>query len=104
VRVAVPGCFVSGTFAEYVVAQDRACLPVPDLLGDDLAAAIGAVGISALIALRDEAKVRSGESVLVLGATGGIGQAFLHLARALGADRVIAAGRNAKRLGARWQT
>jgi NADPH:quinone reductase-like Zn-dependent oxidoreductase len=100
VRVSVPGCFVSGTLAELVVAPDAACLPVPDALGDDLAAAVGIVGISSLIALRDAGELHPGESVLVFGATGGLGQAAIHLARALGADRVIAAARNEKRLAA----
>ena len=100
VRVSVPGGFVDGTLADYVVAPDAACLPVPDALDDDTAAAIGVVGISALIGLRDEAALRPGESVLVLGATGAFGQAFLHLARALGAGRIIAAGRDEARLAA----
>lgn len=100
VRVSVPGCFVDGTLAEYVVAPDVACVPVPDRLSDELAAAIGVVGVSALIGLRDEAALRPGESVLVLGATGAFGQAFLHLARALGAGRIVAAGRDQARLAA----
>ena len=100
VRVSVPGGFVDGTLAEYVVAPDAACLPVPDALDDDPAAAVGVVGISALIGLRDEAALRPGESVLVLGATGAFGQAFLQLARVLGAGRVIAAGRDEARLAA----
>lgn len=100
VRVSVPGGFVDGTLAEFVVAPDAVCLPLPDALGDDdLAAAIGIVGISALVALRDEAGLRPGESVLVFGATGGLGQAAMRLARALGAERIIAAGRNEQRLG-----
>ena len=99
VRVSVPGGFVDGTMAEFVVAPDAACLPVPDALGDDLAAAIGVVGVSALIALRDEAGLRAGESVLVLGATGGLGRAAIRLARVLGADRIVAAARNEQRLG-----
>ena len=100
VRVSVPGGFVDGTLAQYTLAQDTACVQVPEGLGDDLAAAIGVVGISALVGLRDEAALKPGESVLVLGATGAFGQAFVHLARALGAGRVIAAGRNEARLAA----
>ncbi|MFC1400784.1 MULTISPECIES: zinc-binding alcohol dehydrogenase family protein [Streptacidiphilus] len=100
VRVSVPGGFVDGTLAEYLTAPDAACLPVPDALDDDLAAAVGVVGISALIGLRDEAALRPGESVLVFGATGAFGQAFVHLARVLGAERVIAAGRDEARLAA----
>jgi NADPH:quinone reductase-like Zn-dependent oxidoreductase len=100
VRVAVPGCFVDGTFAELVSAPDAACVPLPDGLDDDLAAAVGIVGISALIALRDEAGLRPDDSVLVLGATGGLGQALVRVARELGAGRVVAAGRNPDRLKA----
>ena len=100
VRVAVPGGFVDGTFAQYVVAPDAACVPLPDGLSDDLAAAVGIVGVSALLALRDEARLRPGDSVLVLGATGGLGQALVHLAKDLGAGRVVAAGRNPGRLEA----
>jgi NADPH:quinone reductase-like Zn-dependent oxidoreductase len=99
VRVSVPGGFVDGTLAEFVVAPDASCLPVPDALGDDLAAAIGVVGVSALIALRDEAGLQAGESVLVFGATGGLGRAVIRLARALGAERIVAAARNEQRLG-----
>lgn len=98
VRVSVPGGFVDGTLAEFVVAPDAACLPLPAALGDDLAAAIGVVGVSALIALRDEAGLRPGESVLVFGATGGLGRAAILLARALGAERIVAAARNEQRL------
>jgi NADPH:quinone reductase-like Zn-dependent oxidoreductase len=98
VRVTVPGCFVDGTFAEYTVAPDEACVPIPDQLGDAAAAAIGVVGSSALVALRDLAGLLAGESVLVIGATGGFGQAIVQIARALGAGRVVAAGRNPKRL------
>jgi NADPH:quinone reductase-like Zn-dependent oxidoreductase len=100
VRVAVPGGFVDGTLAELVAVPDDACLPLPDGLDDDLAAAVGVVGVSALLALREEAGLRPGESVLVLGATGGLGQTLVHLARALGAGRVVAAGRAPDRLKA----
>ena len=98
VRVSVPGGLVDGTFAEYTVAPDEACVALPDQLSDTLAAAIGAVGTSGLVALRDLAGLQAGESVLVLGATGGFGQAIVQIARALGAGRVVAAGRNAQRL------
>jgi NADPH:quinone reductase-like Zn-dependent oxidoreductase len=98
VRVAVPGGFVDGTFAELVSAPDAVCVPLPDGLDDDLAAAVGIVGVSALIALREEAALRPDESVLVLGATGGLGRALVRLARELGAGRVVAAGRDRARL------
>jgi NADPH:quinone reductase-like Zn-dependent oxidoreductase len=100
VRVSVAGGYVSGTLAEYVSAPDLACVRVPCDLADDQAAAIGVVGISSLISLRDRVALGKGESVLVLGATGALGLASLQVARHLGADRVIAAGRNPERLAA----
>lgn len=98
VRVQVPGGLVDGTLAELVVAPDAACLPIPDGVEDEQAAALGSVGISALVALEDLAALRAGESVLVLGATGGLGRVFVQLAKAIGAERVVAAGRTAERL------
>jgi NADPH:quinone reductase-like Zn-dependent oxidoreductase len=53
VRVSVAGGYVSGTLAEYVSAPDLACVQVPGDLADSQAAAIGVVGISSLISLRD---------------------------------------------------
>jgi NADPH:quinone reductase-like Zn-dependent oxidoreductase len=100
VRVSVAGGYVSGTLAEYVTAPDLACVQVPGDLADNQAAAIGVVGISSLISLRDRVALGKGESVLVLGATGALGLASLQVARHLGADRVIAAGRNPERLAA----
>jgi NADPH2:quinone reductase len=91
----VPG--VNGGLAELLLASRAACIPVPDGLDSVVAAAIGAVGTSADLALR-KAGLQAGESVLVLGATGPLGTAILQLARLAGAKRVIAAGRNPERL------
>jgi NADPH:quinone reductase-like Zn-dependent oxidoreductase len=100
VRLAVaaglaPG--VNGGLAELVVADRAACIPVPTELDSVAAAAVGVVGTSAHIALHSS-DLQAGQSVLVLGATGPLGTAFLQLARLAGADRVIAAGRNPERL------
>jgi NADPH:quinone reductase-like Zn-dependent oxidoreductase len=100
VRLAVaaglaPG--VDGGLAELVVADRAACIPVPAELDSVAAAAVGVVGTSADIALRS-ADLQAGQSVLVLGATGPFGTAFLQLARLASADRIIAAGRNPERL------
>lgn len=91
----VPG--VNGGLAELLLAGRAACIPLPDGLDSVAAAAIGAVGTCADLALR-KAGLEAGESVLVLGATGPVGTAFVHLARLAGAKRVIAAGRNPERL------
>jgi NADPH:quinone reductase-like Zn-dependent oxidoreductase len=88
---------IDGGLAEFVVADRAACIPVPAELDSVTAAAIGIVGTSADIAL-GRAALAAGESVLVLGATGPLGNAFVQLARPAGAGRVIAAGRNIERL------
>lgn len=91
----VPG--VNGGLAELVLVSRATCIPVPDGLDSVAAAAMGAVGTSADLALR-RAGLKEGESVLVLGATGPFGTAIVQLARLGGAKRVIAAGRNPERL------
>jgi NADPH:quinone reductase-like Zn-dependent oxidoreductase len=91
----VPG--VNGGLAELQLVERAACVAVPDGLDSVTAAAIGVVGTSAELALT-KAGLRSGESVLVLGATGPFGNAFVQLARHAGAERVVAAARHPDRL------
>jgi NADPH:quinone reductase-like Zn-dependent oxidoreductase len=98
VRFLVQGGFARGTLARYAVVGEDACVPVPDGLDDVTAAAIGVVGVSALAALRDRARLQPGERVLVLGATGAFGAMFVQVAKVLGAGRVVAAGRNPEAL------
>jgi NADPH:quinone reductase-like Zn-dependent oxidoreductase len=100
VRAAVPAGLVPGVnggMAELLLTDRATCIPVPDGLDSVAAAAIGVAGTSADLSLR-RAGIQAGESVLVLGATGPLGTAFLQLARLAGARRVIAAGRNPERL------
>jgi NADPH:quinone reductase-like Zn-dependent oxidoreductase len=89
-----------GTMAERAAARRDMCVPVPDGLGDVEAAAIANPGMSAWIALTERAGIASGETVLVLGATGVAGQLAIQAARRLGAKRVIAAGRNVDAIAA----
>jgi NADPH:quinone reductase len=70
---------------------------LPGEVEDDVAAAVGVVGITALLALERAAPI-DGARVLVLGATGAVGQMAVQLARAMGAARVVGAGRSAERL------
>ena len=94
-----------GTYAEKTAAPACHCMPVPDDVPSQVAAAFGLVYQTAYLALTDRAGMGPGETVLVLGATGGIGMAAVQLAKALGAWRVIAATRGegaklARRMGA----
>jgi NADPH:quinone reductase-like Zn-dependent oxidoreductase len=73
-----------GTFAEFVTVPMEFLLRRPETVDDVLGAALPAVGITA-VALCDLAEVRSGSSVLVNGATGGVGHLAVQVAKARGA-------------------
>lgn len=93
----LPGA--NGGLAELQLVEGALCVPVPHGLDSVTAAAIGVVGSSADLGLA-KATFRPGDSVLVSGATGPFGHAFLQLARIAGAARVIAVGRDRHRLEA----
>jgi NADPH:quinone reductase len=94
---ALPGFGAQGTLAERAAVPEVSLAVLPDEAPDDLAAALGVVGITALLAI-ERAAPAGGERVLVLGATGAVGQVAVQLAKLLGAGRVVGAGRNAERL------
>jgi len=83
-----------GSMAERTLIDPRHTFPVPDIVADDIAAALGNAGLAAWLALSWRARLRSGETVLILGATGISGLIAVTAAKRLGAGRVIAAGRN----------
>ena len=88
-----------GAMAEQTLVADAEIWPAPDGLADDQVIALAISGTGALIPL-EEAKIVAGEEVLILGATGPVGQLGLQLARILGAGRVVAAARSADKLAA----
>ena len=88
-----------GSFAERVLVDRSAILPVPDHVPDALAAALGNAGLAAWLSLSWRGRLSAGETVLVLGATGASGSIAVAAAKALGAGRVVAAGRNPAKLG-----
>lgn len=93
-RVAVFGGF--GGLAEYGIFPAERCIPVPDEMPSDIAAGfIAAYGTSHL-ALTRRANLQSGETLLVLGAAGGVGLTAVEIGKALGAT-VIAAARGANK-------
>lgn len=75
-----------GAFAEFVCAKDTMLGPKPVNLTFEQAAAIPLAGNTALIGLRDVARVQRGQSVLVNGASGGVGTFAVQLAKAYGAE------------------
>ncbi|HJP85725.1 MAG TPA: zinc-binding alcohol dehydrogenase family protein [Gemmatimonadaceae bacterium] len=83
-----------GMMAERTVVARRRCLPVPDAVDDDTAAALPNPALSSWLPLVWRARIKQGETVLVLGATGVAGKLAIQIAKHLGAGRVVAAGRN----------
>jgi NADPH:quinone reductase-like Zn-dependent oxidoreductase len=83
-----------GSFAMQVLIADDDLLPLPDDLDPVLAAAVGNSGTAAFMPLVEEAGLRPGETVLVLGATGAVGQLAVQVAHLSGAGRVIGVARD----------
>jgi NADPH:quinone reductase-like Zn-dependent oxidoreductase len=71
--------------AELVLARQERLCKIPDRIDFAQAAAVPLVGLTALDAVRDVAKVQAGQKVLIYGASGGIGHMALQLAKHLGA-------------------
>ncbi len=82
----VTGTQMYGAFAEEVVVSAQALTRIPDGIDDRTAAAFGVAHRTAYHALRSVARLHSGDSVIVLGAGGGVGLAAVQLGTALGAD------------------
>lgn len=75
-----------GSFAEYAVASEEKLARKPVSLSFAQAAAVPISAGTALQALQDAGRVRAGQSVLVLGASGGVGSYAVQLAKAFGAE------------------
>jgi NADPH:quinone reductase-like Zn-dependent oxidoreductase len=83
-----------GALAERSLAKTQYCIPLPDDMDDITAAAIANPGMSAWAAMVERAHLKTGETVLVNGATGTAGRLAVQLAKYLGAAKIIATGRN----------
>ena len=74
-----------GSFAEYVCARPDKLAPKPANLTFEQAAAVPISALTALQALRDTGTVQPGQTVLIIGAAGGVGSFVVQLAKAFGA-------------------
>jgi NADPH:quinone reductase-like Zn-dependent oxidoreductase len=74
-----------GAYAEYAVAEEKKLAHKPATVTFEQAAVAAISGITALQALTDVGRVEAGQSVLVIGASGGVGSYVVQLAKALGA-------------------
>jgi len=75
-----------GSLAEFVCTPESYLAPMPAEVAHADAAAVPLAGLTALRGLRDAARVRPGQRVLVNGAAGGVGTFAVQIARALGAE------------------
>jgi NADPH:quinone reductase-like Zn-dependent oxidoreductase len=78
--------FGAGSFAEYAAAPEAKLARKPPKLTFVQAAAVPVSGLTALQAVRDHGRVRLGQRVLVLGASGGVGSFTVQIAKAFGAE------------------
>jgi NADPH2:quinone reductase len=95
-----------GSMAEYAVAASADVVTLPEEADPPLVAALGLSAVAAWSCLTGTGELAAGETVLVLGAGGVVGQSAVQLARVAGAGRVVACARSdaaldqARRLGA----
>ncbi|MDB5732598.1 MAG: NADPH:quinone oxidoreductase family protein [Variovorax sp.] len=86
-----------GGYAEEVVAEAKRTLPIPEGMDFETAAAFVLTYGTSHHALKDRARLQAGETLLVLGAAGGVGLAAVELGKLMGA-RVIAAASSTEKL------
>ena len=93
----VAATMIHGAFAERVVANELGMLKLPDAVSFEIGAA-SLLGYGTVMhALVDRAALKAGETVLVLGAGGGVGVASIHVAKLLGARVIAVASTEEKR-------
>ena len=86
----------TGAFAEKVMVPAITAIPMPDALSFEMAAGITLTYGTSYHALKQRAQLQAGETVLVLGAAGGVGIATVELAKAMGAKVIAAASTDEK--------
>lgn len=87
----------TGAFAEQAVADAVRVIPLPDGMDYDAGASFVLVYGTSLHALQTIGKLHAGETLLVLGAAGGVGIAAIEIAKAMGARVIAAASSDEKR-------
>lgn len=85
-----------GAFAEYLIADVSRIVPIPDAMPFDIAAGFTMTYGTSHHALKQRANIQPGETLLVLGAAGGVGLAAVELGKLMGARVVAAASTDEK--------
>ncbi len=92
-----------GAARERITVESTSVIPVPAQVRSDQAAASIVTYGTVLYAFRDRASLAAGETLVVTGATGGVGSAAIEVGKLLGARIVACAGGNGKLAGLRAQ-
>ena len=92
----VIGALRGGAFAEKSVVDEHLAIPLPGTMSFEEGAAYSVAYGTSYHALKQGARLKKGETVLVLGAAGGVGYAAVELAKALGATVIAAASSDEK--------
>jgi NADPH:quinone reductase-like Zn-dependent oxidoreductase len=87
-----------GSFAKQALVSADEILKVPAGITDEQAIPLGVAGLTAWVSLSYDAELVQGERVLVIGATGMVGQIAVQAAKLLGASYVVGAGRHEETL------
>ena len=85
-----------GAFAEKIVVPEHAVVKIPESMSFETAAALPMTYGTSLYALKQRAELKEGETLLVLGAAGGVGLATVELGKAMGAKVIAAASTQEK--------
>ena len=93
----VIGSCGNGGFVEELAIAEAACIPIPDEMDLQTASALVLTYGTSHYGLKDRAQLKAGETLLVMGAAGGVGLAAVELGKAMGA-RVIAAASSPEKL------
>jgi NADPH:quinone reductase-like Zn-dependent oxidoreductase len=75
-----------GSFAEHASAREDKLVPKPANITFEQAAVVAISGLAALQSLRDAGRVKAGQHVLIIGASGGVGTFAVQIAKTFGAD------------------
>ncbi len=87
------GLCTTGGLAELVTVPDEHLIPVPEGVSDTVAAAFGIAGLAGWMSVLHRGGLREGETVLVLGASGAVGQVAIQTAKLHRAGRIVAVSR-----------
>ncbi|MBU9763072.1 type I polyketide synthase [Mycobacterium sp. TNTM28] len=93
----VGGVSRNGCWATYVTCDANLAVTLPPGLSDHQAVAVATATATAWYGLHEQARITSGDRVLIHSATGGVGQAAIAIAKAAGAEIFATAGSEARR-------